>query len=143
VGYVAGAGTTSAPQAYRHRVEAVGYGTHAFRLRQIDFDGTSTPSDEVSVEVGLAGPYALAAYPTPVRAGHEATVDVAVRTAQPVTVAVYDVLGRRVATLFEGELPGGETKRLRLGVRGLASGVYVVRAVGEAFVATRRLTVVR
>jgi hypothetical protein len=56
----------------------------------------------------------------------------------------------RVATLFDGEVAASTTERLRLPVRGLASGVYVVRAVGEVvravgerFQATRRVTVVR
>jgi hypothetical protein len=97
----------------------------------------------VEVEVGLAGPYAFAAYPNPVPAGTRATVDVAVQAAQDVTVAVFDVLGRKVAVLHDGAVPAQETLRLGVPMRGLASGVYVVRAAGERFTATRRLTVVR
>jgi hypothetical protein len=143
VGYVAGAGTTTEAQGYRFRARQVGYGQHAFRLRQLDFDGAEALSETVEVEVGLAGPYALAAYPNPVPAGTQATVDVAVRAAQDVTVAVFDVLGRKVAVLHAGAVPAQETLRLAVPMRGLASGVYVVRAVGERFTATRRLTVVR
>ncbi len=143
VAYVEGAGTTTEPRAYRHRIEQAGVGTHTVRLRQVDFDGTATPSDAVTVEVGLATRYALAAYPNPVHASADATVDVAVREAQAVTVAVYDVLGRRVATLHDGTVPAQETLRLTLPTRGLASGVYLVQAEGERFAATRRLTVVR
>jgi hypothetical protein len=143
VAFVGGAGTTTEPQAYRHTVAGVPYGRHAFRLRQVDFDGTSAPSDEVEVAVELAGAYALAAYPNPVAAGQRATIDVTAREAQRVEVALYDVLGRRVAVLFDGEVAASATERLRLPVRGLASGVYVVRAVGERFTATRRVTVVR
>jgi hypothetical protein len=143
VGYVAGAGTTTEAQGYRFRARQVGYGTHTFRLRQLDFDGAEALSETVEVEVGLAGPYALAAYPNPVPAGTRATVDVAVRAAQDVTVGVYDVLGRQVAVLHAGAVPAQETLRLDVPLRGLASGVYVVRAVGERFTTTRRLTVVR
>jgi hypothetical protein len=56
---------------------------------------------------------------------------------------VYDVLGRRVAVLFDGKVDAGETEALRLDADGLASGVYLVRVTGETFAATRRLTVVR
>ncbi len=141
VAFVAGAGTTTAPQAYRHTLAHVPYGRHAFRLRQVDFDGTATPSAAVEVAVGLAAPYALAAYPNPV--ARSATIDVTAREAQRVTVAVYDVLGRRVATLFDGEVAASTTERLALPAHGLASGLYVVRATGERFSATQRLTVVR
>ena len=143
VAFVAGAGTTTEPQTYRHRLANVPYGQHAYRLRQVDFDGTTAPSQAVEVTVELADAYALAAYPNPVAAGQQATVDVTAREAQAVTVAVYDMLGRRVATLFDGEVAASATERLRLPARGLASGVYVVRAVGERFTATRRVTVVR
>jgi predicted outer membrane repeat protein len=143
VGYVEGAGTTTEAQTYRYRIARASVGTHTVRLRQVDFDGTATPSDGVTVEVGLAARYALEAYPSPVPAGRDATVAVAVQAAQAVTVAVYDVLGRRVTTLHDGSIPAQETLRLRLPTRGLASGVYLVRASGEQFAATRRVTVVR
>jgi hypothetical protein len=143
VGFVDGAGTTTEPRSYTFRARQVGYGTHAFRLRQVDFDGTPTRSNEVELTVGLDAPYAVAAYPNPLPAGTAATVDVAVRTAQDVTVALYDVLGRRVRTLHDGPLPAQETTALRLAAGGLASGVYLVRVTGERFQTTRRVTIVR
>jgi hypothetical protein len=97
----------------------------------------------VEVTVGLDGPYALAAYPNPLPASTEGTIDLTAREAQRVEVALYDMLGRRVATLFDGEVAASEAERLTLSGRGLASGVYVVRVVGERFRATRRVTVVR
>jgi hypothetical protein len=143
VAFVGGAGTTTEAQTYRHTLANVPYGRHAFRLRQVDFDGTSAPSEAVEVAVELAGTYALAAYPNPVAGGQRATIDVTAREAQAVTVALYDVLGRRVAVLYDGEVAASETERVALPLRGLATGVYLVRAVGERFMATRRLTVVR
>ena len=133
VAFVEGAGTTAEAQTYRHRAPQAGYGQHAFRLRQIDFDGTAALSEAVEVNVGLDGPYAVDAYPNPFRAGTGATVDLAVRAAQDVTVGVYDVLGRRVAVLHDGPVAAGTTERLRLTGQGLASGVYLVRVVGERF----------
>jgi hypothetical protein len=88
------------PQAYRHAVEGVGYGQHAFRLRQVDLDGTATLSREVTVTVELAEAVRLATYPNPVVAGGPSTIAVTAREAQAVTVTVYDLLGRQVATLF-------------------------------------------
>ncbi len=65
VGFVAGASTATEAQSYAFRVEHVGYGPHAFRLHQVDLDGTATPSDVREVTVRLAAPYAVAAYPNP------------------------------------------------------------------------------
>jgi hypothetical protein len=143
VAFVEGAGTTTEVQTYRHAVPYVPAGRQTFRLRQVDFDGAAVVAGTVEVTVGLDGPYALAAYPNPLRAGTNATIDLTAREAQRVEVALYDVLGRRVAVLFDGEVAASETERLALPASGLASGVYVVRVVGERFQATRRVTVVR
>jgi hypothetical protein len=140
--FVEGAGTTAEPQTYTHRLAALAPGTHTFRLRQVDFDGASERTETVEVEIGLDAPYrVLAPYPNPTRG--RTTLEVAVREAQHVTVTVYDVLGRRVATAFDGELPSNDPRRLTLATRGLASGAYFVRVEGAAFRTTRRLTVVR
>ena len=143
VGFVGGAGTTTEARTYTFHAEQVGYGTHAFRLQQVDFDGTPTRSEAVEVTLGLEVPYAVAAYPNPVRPGAQATVDVAVRAAQDVTVAVYDVLGRRVRVLHDGPMAAQATTPLAFEAAGLASGVYLVRVTGERFSTTRRLTLVR
>ena len=143
VAFVTGAGTTTEAQTYRYRFSSVDYGRHAFRLRQVDLDGTATLSEAVEIDVTLAEAYALTAYPNPVAAGQSATIDVTAREAQAITVAVYDLLGRRVATLFDGKVAASEAKKLRLSGRGWASGTYFVRAVGERFTASERITVVR
>lgn len=57
-------------------------------------------------------------------------------------VAVYDMLGRRVAVLHDGPLTVG-THRLALEADALSAGVYVVRAAVRGAVVTRALTVVR
>ena len=58
---------------------------------------------------------------------------------QQVQVEVYDVLGRRVSRLFDGLLAPGE-HRIGLEGRGLADGVYVLRAFGERTGASRLVT---
>ena len=75
----------------------------------------------------------------PVRSRGEVTLTLA--AAAPVTVALFDALGRRVAVLHEGALGAGAT-RLGVDVSGLPAGVYVVRASGGAS-ASVRLSVVR
>ena len=60
------------------------------------------------------------------------------------SVAVFDALGRRVATLHEGPLAAGEhTLTLDPKAASLRSGVYVVRATAGAGAVSRRITVLR
>ena len=82
----------------------------------------------------------LAVAPNPT--GGAATVRLDLPAPADVRVAVYDVLGRRVAPLASGPLTAG-THRFALDGAGWAPGVYVVRAeVGGAALA-RRVTVAR
>jgi hypothetical protein len=142
LGFVEGQGTTSATQSYRYETSGLDYGRHLFRLKQVDVDGTSTTTEPVAVEMQLRTSHAVEApYPNPAR--ERATLPVTVRSTQQVTVAVFDLLGRRVRAAHRQEIRGQQTKRISLPVRDLASGAYFVRVRGETFSTTRRLTVVR
>ena len=143
VGSVEGAGTTSRPQNYRFRTEALAPGHHAFRLRQVDLDGSTETHGPVRVQVGLSERFVLSApSPNPVR--RQATVRVASREGESVRVVLYDALGRRVQTLHDGSLPAGQVKTLRLGTETLASGRYFLRLIGpDGTGRMRSLSVVR
>ena len=60
----------------------------------------------------------------------------------PVRLAVYDVLGREVAVVADGERPAGE-HAAAWDASGAAAGVYVVRLEAGGAVVTRTVTVVR
>ena len=144
VGFVEGPGTTQQPQTYAVAVRDLALGVHRFRLKQLDTDGSATYSPEVEVTVPIDAAYAVTApHPNPARGVARFTVTV--ETAQRVTAALYDVTGRRMQTLFTGTLfgPCVPTPITVPSGRDLASGAYLIRVEGRAFVAERRLTVVR
>jgi hypothetical protein len=142
IGFVPGAGTTLEAQSYTFTARDLEPGTHRFRLKQTDYDGAFSYSPEVEVTVGMEGAYALSsAYPNPF--GASTQMSLSVKAAQEVEVAAYDVLGRRVATLFLGAMEAGASRALTLDAAPLAAGLYVIRAEGETFSATRTVTVVR
>ena len=141
LGFVEGAGTTAERTTYRFRTDALGYGRHVFRLRQVDTNGTATVTDRVDVEIRLKKRYAVEPpYPNPAR--QQAQLPVTVKAGQRVTVEVYDLLGRRVHVVRDRELRGQETKLISLPVRTLSSGAYFVRVRGKQFATTQRLMVV-
>jgi hypothetical protein len=142
LGFVEGAGTTDRSRRYTFETEQLSPGPHAFRLRQVDTDGRAVHSQPLEVTVSMEAPHMVSGpSPNPVQGG--ATLDVAVRRAQDVQVALYNVLGQRVATVHRGTLPGEETTSLRLDASSLSSGVYFVRVDGEDFTTTKQVTVVR
>lgn len=65
-------------------------------------------------------------------------VRLTVDTPASVNVALYDVLGREVATLFAGSASGTVEARLP---DGLTPGVYVVRAVGNGLAAAKTVVI--
>lgn len=69
-----------------------------------------------------------------------ASVRFTVAESQDVRVTVYDLLGREVATLFEGTATAGANE---VRVPALTAGVYVVRVATPTTSATTRFTVVR
>lgn len=99
--------------------------------------------DEVEAAARTAAEgFALsAAYPNPFTSRTQVTLDVA--EPQRVTVAVFDALGRQVAVLHDGLLAADASHALTIEAADLPSGVYVVRATGESFVETRRVTLIR
>lgn len=141
-GFVEGAGTTAEPQRYTFRVADLDAGTHAFRLRQVDVDGTTDLSDVVTVQMRPETAFVLSdVRPHPVRDG--ATFTLSVREAQDVTVEVFDLLGRRVKTLHDGVVAAGGQVDLQIDTAGMTSGMYLLRAVGEGHQVTRKVMVVR
>jgi hypothetical protein len=82
----------------------------------------------------------LTTYPNPVR--KQGTVAYTLPEETDVTLRVYDVLGREVATLVSDRKEAGR-HTVRLGTGRLSSGVYFSRlSVGDQTV-TQKMTVVR
>ena len=120
----------------------------------IDDEGQVVNSVEVlAASVGVeaedmpssAGFEFSAGYPNPFT---EAT-DFMLRLEAParLSIQVYDVRGKRVATLLEGEVPAGVHSVNWNGRAGdgrrLPSGVYVVRLAGSRVLANARVTLIR
>jgi hypothetical protein len=78
-------------------------------------------------------------YPNPIRGATEIPV-ASGSTAGSVSVRVFDMLGRVVATMFDGSA-GQLPTTLRFDASGLTSGAYVCRLEGAGGIATRVLTV--
>lgn len=109
-------------------------GTHGFELWRV---ATKTTAVEPG---GDTQALSLAAAPNPAHGAMQ------VRLSKPeagrVTVAVYDALGRHMATLQDGPLGAGD-HTLRFDAQDLPSGVYLVRAVSPSGVVARRVTLLR
>lgn len=136
-------GTTTETRTYRFEDTSFPFAADsmAYRLQQVDVDGTTSLSDPLTVErSAVAEARLLGTFPNPARAN--VTVRFAVpERAETARLELFDLLGRRVASVA-ADLDAGRQKRT-LSVSDLASGVYFLRLRTGRAVKTTKITVVR
>ncbi|MCX6600288.1 MAG: T9SS type A sorting domain-containing protein [bacterium] len=59
-----------------------------------------------------------------------------------VTVKVFDLMGREVAVLVNGERPAGQ-HTIRFDARDLPSGMYICRMTANEFTASHKMMLIR
>ncbi len=130
--FVPGHGTTNEPQFYSFIDPTPISMATQYRLRQVDLDGTSHYSDPIQVDLPTSVPevapreFALKQnYPNPFNPSTE--IKFAVENTDHAKLEVYNALGQKVATLFDGIAEAGQYYRVRFSGTGLSSGVYFYR----------------
>ena len=133
-GVPGGGDTAPAPAVLRYERDRV-WGTPTAPVALAWQGATSGAPEPLPAVVDLAP-----ARPNPLSAS--AVFGYALPAASEVRLVVYDVLGRAVAVLVDGERPAGRHEA-RFDARTLASGTYVARLVVGGEVRVRRFTVAR
>ncbi|NNE46580.1 MAG: T9SS type A sorting domain-containing protein [Rhodothermales bacterium] len=107
------------------------------RLLQMyqEFTGTALEDDNPEVRFKLQ-----ANYPNPFKS--ETTIRFALPAAQHVTLEVFDLLGRRITTLVDGQKAPGNHEVV-LEAKGMAGGLYVYRLTGDHVQTSRTMLHVR
>lgn len=135
-------GTAATANHYRHRILNLPPGTHQFRLKQVDLDGTTHLHAPITVQLRMEDALTLGPpAPNPVR--NRATLSFVVMDAEVTTVALYNLLGQKVSTLYHGTPPPERSEILHIDTSTLSSGTYVIRMHTGNEQKTQRLTVVR
>ena len=141
-GFVDGAGTTEAAQTYTYRIPNLDPDTYLFRLKQVDYDGTFEYSPEIELDLEVPASHFLSpAYPNPFNP--QAQFRLAVQQRQHVNIALYNVRGQLVKTLFDDVLDAHVTRTFTLDGSSLQSGLYVYRVTGERFVDSQRVMLIK
>jgi len=147
--FIAGHGTTSEPHWYSYIDPTTSPGDWRYRLKQIDLDGRTSYSEpiEVTVPTGVHGnvvPTVFALeqnYPNPFNPETEIRFSVAVTGRA--TLEVFDVRGRKVASVFDSVAEAGKQYRTRFNAERLTSGVYFYKLVSGSSRATKKMLLVR
>lgn len=122
VGKVSGRGTSTEPMNYSFTDKSVPVGKYTYRLKQVDFDGTSSYSKTLDVNVIAPKVYALEQnYPNPFNPS--TLIKYSIAKDGLVNLSVYNVLGEKVMTLVN-EVQKANSYSINFNATGLASGVY-------------------
>jgi len=121
--------------------EDVSAGTYKYRLKQIDYNGAFEYSDVIEIEVGTPSQYSLEQnYPNPFNP--ITTISYSIKEKGLVTLKVFDILGKEVATLTNEEQIAGSYK-LDFNASALASGIYFYSLKAGDFVSTRKMILLK
>ncbi len=127
--FVQGNGTSTQPHTYSYVDNKVTSQKYYYRLRQIDFDGTSEYSEVVEADVKVPMEYNLAQnYPNPFNPSTKINFSLAVDSR--VTLKIFDVLGQEVATLLNEQIAASR-QEVTFDASKLNSGVYFYRLEAE------------
>ena len=110
-----------------------------FDLRTFHFSpGSNAPQGTAETNGG----YSLQGiYPNPFNPS--ASFQLSVEEDQVVRIEVYDILGRHVSNVFDGELRANQPRLFNFDASHLSSGRYLLQITGQTFNATRNLTLVK
>lgn len=141
IGFVEGAGTTTAPQSYRFSTDRLAPGDYRVRLIQVDDDGAEQVVGERQLTV--RGTFDVLSAPSPHPMNANTTVSLTTGQTETVRVVLYNTLGQQVAVIYDGVIRGRQPTNFTIPVDGLADGFYVLDAAGETFRSTQRVVVGR
>ncbi len=140
LGFVKGSGTTSEAQSYSF-VDRTASGKVSYRLKQIDFDGAFEYSPIVEVDAGVPRTFELSQnYPNPFNPS--TVISYQLPVSSDVKLAVYDMLGREIATLVNARQEAGRYQA-QFSAASLSSGLYFYRLQAGSFTRTMKMTLVK
>lgn len=127
VAFVKGNGSSNDKHEYSYTDRSLSAGTYAFRLKQIDRDGTVGYSKSVEITVGSVPKiFALEQnYPNPFNPS--TTIGFTLKETGPVSLKIYDAIGREVAELVNEVLEAGVYHQRQFNGSQFASGIYFSR----------------
>ena len=139
IGFVAGSGNSSTTKSYNLTDRNLPSGKYFYRLKQIDLDGKFNLSNILSIDINGNLSYELnQSFPNPSRGSSTITYSIPVKA--QVVLAVYDMQGRVVSVLQNGERAAGKYA-VTVPANLLRPGVYYYKLEAGDFKSTRKMII--
>jgi len=141
--FIEGHGNSNSPKEYSYKDNNAQYGSYAYRLKQIDNDGSYEYSDVIEVNAGeIPNGFVLEPnYPNPFNP--TTTIKFALEDEENTTLKVYDVLGNEIVTLFDGKTEAGKVYELDFDASLLPSGIYFYTLQSENHLESRKMVLLK
>jgi photosystem II stability/assembly factor-like uncharacterized protein len=140
IAFVSGKGTTTERQSYYY-VDNVSSGKYIYRLKQIDFDGSYTYSNEIEVDVNSPIKFALEQnFPNPFNP--VTTISYSIPVDGFVNLAVYNLIGEKVAELVNSNVRAG-SYQMNFDASKLSSGVYFYKLQTGSYSDTKKMILMK
>ena len=141
MGFISGKGNSTEINNYSFIDREVTPGKYNYRLKQIDYDGSFKFSNEISIEVLQVNTFSLLQnYPNPFNPS--TIIKYRIPTDEFVTLKVYDVLGREVATLMNDKQGRGEYN-VNFNASKLSSGIYYYTITAGNYTETKKMMLLK
>ena len=129
IGFIEGYGTTNVPQNYSFTDAAARVGKYSYRLKQIDRDGQFELHQAVEVTLGITPNTVWLDnnYPNPFNPSTK--ISFVLGTTGNASLKVFDLLGKEVVTLAEGNFIAGEVQSFTFDASKYSSGIYYYRLI--------------
>lgn len=141
IGFVSGNGSTNIPHSYSY-TDVTAVGPVQYRLKQINRDGSFEYSQTVAASPSMIKVLELDQnYPNPFNPA--TNISFTVPTNGHAVLTVVNILGQRVATLFNGEAEAGRMYQASFDASGFAAGLYFSRLEHNGTVKLKKMQLIK
>ncbi len=140
IGFINGKGTTTNKSEYLFSDLNPSAGKNYYRLKQVDFSGSSAYSKIIEVTISPVSFSLEQNYPNPFNPATMIEYNIAVQG--KVTLKVYDLTGKEVAVLVnENQISGKHSAEFNASE--LASGIYIYSLITDHFSASKKMLLLK
>jgi hypothetical protein len=141
IGFVSGIGSTTDIHYYSYTDRNLMEGSYAYRLKQVDLDGSFEYSKVIEVELKTPIDFELSQnYPNPFNP--VTTIKYSLPQSGNVKLNVYNLLGEQVAELVNGYKEAG-VHTINFNAENLNSGLYIYKLESNGFVQSKKMTLIK
>jgi len=141
IGFIEGHGNSSSPKEYNFLDEGVIYGSYAYRLKQIDNDGTFEYSKIIEIDIDAPLEFELSQnYPNPFNPS--TTIKFSLPVTSKVKLSVFNILGEEVQILVN-EIKEAGIYTINFNALQLNSGIYFYKLETRNFLRVKKMSLIR